>query len=45
MVVYVGGAYQGSYADKTLMEHNGASVFVRHNPDYKYDPKLEDLAQ
>ena len=37
------GAAVGDDAYNTILKHKGVSVFVRFDPNYKYDPEKEDL--
>ena len=46
MILYVENGFNGRTAEKTLIEHNGANVYVRYNPDYTYikadEEKVDD---
>ena len=42
MILYVENGYNGRTANKTLIEHGGASVYVRWNPDYTYIKEVEE---
>lgn len=42
MILYTEGGYCGNHADKTLLEHDGANVYVRYNPDYTYKKEDEE---
>ena len=42
MILYVENGFNEETADKTLIEHAGASVYVRYNPYYKYIKDKEE---
>ena len=42
MILYTEKAHDAKVV-KTLLQHDGADVYVRYNPDYKYEKEKEEF--